>query len=60
MKTLGTMTAIEQQLIMELTLQRERINELQHGLEQLKSQLLDTHAEDGILITAINNLLKKD
>ena len=54
------MTAIEQQLIMELTLQRERINELEHGLEQLKSQLLDTHAEDGILITAINNLLKKD
>jgi|TARA_R100000501_G_C2615768_1_gene109411 hypothetical protein len=57
MITLGTMTAIEEQLIMELQCANERNAQLVETLEQLKSQLLDTHAEDSILITIINTVL---
>ena len=51
------MTAIEEQLIMELQCANERNAQLVETLEQLKSQLLDTHAEDSILITIINTVL---
>lgn len=47
-------------LITEITLQNERIAELEHTLEQLKSQLLDTHEEDSVIITIINNALNKE
>ncbi len=46
-------------LLTELVLQGERIAELEDCLEQLKSQLLDTHAKDSVLITFINETLKK-
>jgi predicted nucleotidyltransferase len=46
-------------LITEMTVQNERIAELEYTLEQLKSQLLDTYAEDSVIITIINNSLKK-
>ena len=46
-------------LVTEITLQNERIAELEYVLEQLKSQLLDTHAEDSVIITVINNALNK-
>ena len=37
-----------------------RIAELEYTLEQLKSQLLDTHEENSIIITIINNALNKE
>jgi hypothetical protein len=46
-------------LITEMTVQNERIAELEYTLVQLKSQLLDTYAEDSVIITIINNSLKK-
>lgn len=46
-------------LVTEITLQNERIAELEYVLEQLKSQLLDTHEEDSVIITVINNSLNK-
>ena len=46
-------------LVTEITIQNERIAELEYTLEQLKSQLLDTHAEDSVIITIINNGLNK-
>ena len=53
------MDAAIETLITEITLQNERLAELEHTLEQLKSQLLDTHAEDSVIITIINNALNK-
>ncbi len=46
-------------LVTELVLKGERIAELENCLEQLKSQLLDTHAKDSVIITLINETLKK-
>ena len=54
------MDAAIETLVTEITLQNERIAELEYTLEQLKSQLLDTHAKDSVIITIINNALKKD
>lgn len=51
------MTPTEETLIQELMLQNERIVELEYCLIQLKSQLLDTHKEDSIIIQIINNTL---
>lgn len=45
-------------LITELTLQDDRIAELEYCLEQLKSQLSDTHSQDSVIITIINKYLK--
>ena len=47
-------------LITEITFQNERIAELEHTLEQLRSQLLDTHEKDSVIITIINNALNKE
>ena len=44
---------------LELQMKDERIASLEHTLEQLKSQLSNTHSEDSILITIINEGLKK-
>ena len=46
-------------LVTEITLQNERIAGLEYTLRMLKSQLLDTHAEDSVIITIIDNALKK-
>jgi hypothetical protein len=46
-------------LTTEIVLQNERIAELEYTLEQLRSQLLDTHSEDSIIITIINNALNE-
>lgn len=46
-------------IVQELTLKGERIAQLEHFLEQLKSQLLDTYAADSVIITCINNQLNK-
>ena len=46
-------------LTTEICLQNERIADLENTLKQLKSQLLDTHSEDSVIITIINNQLKK-
>jgi hypothetical protein len=46
-------------LVTELTIQNERIAELEYTLKQLKSQLLDTHKEDSLIITIIDNALNK-
>jgi hypothetical protein len=46
-------------LITEICLQNERIADLENTLEQLKSQLLDTHSEDSVIIKIINNGLNK-
>ena len=46
-------------LVTEIVAQNERIAELENTLKQLKSQLLDTHAEDSVIITVINNVLNK-
>lgn len=43
----------------ELSLKDDRIVSLEYCLEQLKSQLLDTHKEDSVIITTINNGLKQ-
>tara|TARA_R110002124_G_scaffold257896_1_gene423616 strand:+ start:607 stop:789 length:183 start_codon:yes stop_codon:yes gene_type:complete len=52
-------------LTTEICLQNERIADLENTLkthvttlEQLKSQLLDTHSENSVIITIINNQLK--
>jgi len=37
----------------------KRILELENLLSELRSQLLDTHSEDSILITIIDNTLNK-
>lgn len=44
----------------EIESQNVRIAELEYTLEQLKSQLLDTHEEDSVIITIINNALNKE
>ena len=41
------------------TKQTIRVNDLEYVLGQLKSQLLDTHKEDSLLISIITNALKK-
>lgn len=46
-------------LVTEITLQNERIAGLEYTLRMLKSQLLDTHAEDSVIITIIDNGLNK-
>lgn len=46
-------------LVTEISLQNERIAGLEYTLRMLKSQLLDTHAEDSVIITVINNALNK-
>jgi hypothetical protein len=46
-------------LITELTLQSDRIGELENTLRKLKSQLLDIYLEDSVIITIINESLKK-
>lgn len=53
------MTPLEEMLITEIQSQEERINDLEYVLEQLKSQLLDTHAEDSLLINIITQALNK-
>lgn len=37
----------------------QRIKELENTLKQLRSQLLDTHKEDSVIITVIDNVLNK-
>ncbi len=51
------MSPFEEALVTELCLTKERINELEHGLEQIKSQLVDTFQKDSVVIMAIDNLL---
>ena len=47
-------------LVTELYLQRDRIAELENGLEELKSQLIDSgYKEDSVLILSINELKNK-
>ena len=46
-------------LITEITIQNEKIAELQYTLKQLRSQLLDVHKEDSLIITIIDNALNK-
>lgn len=47
-------------LVTELCLQRDRIAELENGLEELKSQLIDSgYKEDSVLILSINELKNK-
>ncbi len=51
------MDAAIETLVTEITLQNERIAELEYTLEQLKSQLLDTHEKDSVIIKTIDNTL---
>ena len=37
----------------------DRNKDLEYALTQLKSQLLDTHSEDSLIIQVITNALKK-
>jgi hypothetical protein len=53
------MTPLEEMLTTEIIMSNERINDLEYVLGQLKSQLLDTHAEDSLLINIITQALKK-
>ena len=53
------MNAMEEALVTSYILAQERIASLENTLEHLRSQLRDTHAEDGVLITIINNGLNE-
>ena len=53
------MTAIEEQLITELTFAKERIHELEHILEGCISQLIDSKKfeEDSVFIQGLKDKL---
>lgn len=53
------MTPLEEMLTTEIIMANERINDLEYVLGQLKSQLLDVHAEDSLIINIITQALKK-
>jgi len=46
-------------IVKEMTLKDEKIAQLEYCLEQLKSQLSDTFSKDSVIMTIINENLKK-
>ena len=50
---------IIEEKINDLVTAKGRIIQLEYTLRMLKSQLLDTHKEDSVIITIINNSLNK-
>ena len=46
-------------IVQEMTLKDERVAQLEYCLEQLKSQLSDTFRKESVIMTIINEKLKK-
>jgi hypothetical protein len=63
LEILTTELCIKDEIIAEkmndLVTAKDRIIQLEYTLRMLKSQLLDTHKEDSVIITIINNSLNK-
>lgn len=47
-------------LVQEKTLLQDRVGELENGLKQIKSQMIDLSGNNQIIIEGINKLLKEE
>ena len=47
-------------LVQEKTLLEDRVGELEQGLKQIKSQMIDLSGNNQIIIEGINKLLKEE